>query len=121
MQDPDAGVVLQAKAMLGYGRVFERQGHGIVPDARWVRTITAIYYYHQPNLLFGPAAPAQSAEELFSAGQVYEKAGDKADAKKQYDAVTENYRRNRRGLGREGAGRRREARTVTKLARKNFL
>jgi len=90
MQNPGAGVVLQAKAMLGYGRVLETQGHCIVPTSVGPNDF-GIYYYHQPNLLFGPAAPEQSAEGLYFAAQALDKAGHKPDARKDYDTIIQTY------------------------------
>ena len=50
-----------------------------------------VHYYQEPNTLFGPAVPELSAEGLFDAGQAYAKAGDKANAKKQYDDLLKAY------------------------------
>jgi tetratricopeptide (TPR) repeat protein len=90
MQAQLAGVTLQAKAMLGYGRLLEKAGHGVAPAVPGTIEF-AVHYYQEPHTLFGPAAPALSAEGLYAAGQVYEKAGDKANAKKQYDDLLKNY------------------------------
>jgi tetratricopeptide (TPR) repeat protein len=90
MQRPEGGVALQAKAMLGYGRLLEKSGNALKPTAEGP-TEYAAHYYQEPHLLFGPATPAQSAKGLFDAGQVYEKAGDKATAKKQYDDLVQAY------------------------------
>jgi tetratricopeptide (TPR) repeat protein len=90
MQAPQGGPVLQAKAMLGYGRLLEKSGNAINPTAAGPNE-NAVHYYQEPSILFGPAAPALSAEGLFNAGQAYEKAGDKANAKKQYDDLLKNY------------------------------
>ena len=90
MRSPEGGVVLQAKAMLGYGRLLEKAGNAIKPTATGPNEY-AVHYYQEPNLLFGSAVPALSAEGLFDAGQAYEKAGDKADAKKQYDDLLKAY------------------------------
>jgi tetratricopeptide (TPR) repeat protein len=90
MQAPQGGVPLQAKAMLGYGRLLEKAGHGITPAPQGPNEF-AVHYYQEPHLLFGPATPEQSAEGLYDAGQVYGKAGDKANAKKQYDDLIKAY------------------------------
>jgi tetratricopeptide (TPR) repeat protein len=90
MQNPGAGVALQAKAMIGYGRILEKQGHCIVPTSEGPNDY-GIYYYHQPNLLFGPAAPEQSAEGLYDAAQALAIAGHKPDARKDYDTLIQNY------------------------------
>ncbi len=90
MQNPGAGVVLQAKAMVGYGDVLDKQGHTLVPTSLGAND-NAIYYYHQPNLIFGPAAPAQSAEGLYKAAQALDKAGHKPDARKDYDTIISTY------------------------------
>ena len=90
MQNPQAGVKLQAKAMVGYGRVLEKQGHCIVPTSTGPNDF-GIFYYQQPNLLFGPATPAESAEGLYLAGQALATAGHKDDAKKSYDTLQKTY------------------------------
>jgi tetratricopeptide (TPR) repeat protein len=90
MQATQGGVALQAKAMLGYGRLLEKAGHGLTPAAAGPNEY-AIHYYQEPHTIFGPAVPAVSAEGLFDAGQAYEKAGDKTNAKKQYDDLLKAY------------------------------
>jgi tetratricopeptide (TPR) repeat protein len=90
MQNPQAGVKLQAKAMLGYGRVLEKTGHCIVPTSVSANDF-GIFYYQQPNLLFGPATPEESAEGLYSAGQALAIAGHKDDARKSYDNLVKTY------------------------------
>jgi len=90
MQAPQGGVALQAKAMLGYGRLLEKSGNAVRPTAAGPNEY-AVHYYQEPHTLFGPATPAQSAEGLYDAGQAYEKAGDKVNAKKQYDDLLKNY------------------------------
>lgn len=90
MTAPGCGPVLQAKAMLGYGRILEKTGHPLTPTAAGPNEY-AVHYYLEPSIIFGPAAPEQSAEGLFDAGQAYGKAGRKADAKKQYDALISTY------------------------------
>lgn len=81
---------LQAKAMLGYGRLLEKAGHAIVPLAPGTNEY-AVHYYQEPHTILGTTVPALSAEGLYDAGQSYEKAGDKANAKKQYDDLLKNY------------------------------
>ena len=90
MQAPQGGVALQAKAMLGYGRLLEKAGHALQPTPDGPNEY-AVHYYLEAHILFGPATPEQSAEGLFDAGQVYEKAGDKANAKKEYDTLLKIY------------------------------
>ncbi len=90
MQNPQGGVALQAKAMIGYGRLLEKAGHCIVPTSAGPNEF-AIHYYQEPHLLFGPAVPELSAEGLYDAGQAYEKAGNKGEAKKAYDALLKAY------------------------------
>ena len=89
MNSPGASVELQAKAVLGYGRVLEQEGHTTTPVPG--TSETAVYYYQQVDTNFGPAVPELSAEGLYFAGQIYDKAGDKADAKKQYQNIITNY------------------------------
>jgi tetratricopeptide (TPR) repeat protein len=84
------GPSLQAKAMLGYGRLLEKAGAVVKPTADGPNEY-AIHYYQEPHTLFGPASPEESAEGLFDAGQAFEKLGDKANAKKQYDDLIKNY------------------------------
>ena len=90
MQSPQGGIPCSLKAMLGYGRLLEKGGHALTPLAPGTSE-SAVHYYQEPHTLFGPAAPELSAEGLFDAGQAYEKAGDKANAKKQYDDLLKNY------------------------------
>ncbi|MEI9999851.1 MAG: hypothetical protein WDO13_12185 [Verrucomicrobiota bacterium] len=91
MQSPQGGgVALQAKAMLGYGRLLEKSGNAITPAAAGPNEF-AVHYYQEPSTIFGPATAEESAEGLYLAGQAYDKAGDKADAKKQYDAIVKSY------------------------------
>ncbi len=51
----------------------------------------AVHYYDQIDLLYGAAVPQLSAEGLYNAGQAYEKAGDKANAKAEYQKLIKNY------------------------------
>jgi len=101
MQAPQGGAALQAKAMLGYGRLLEAAGNGLKPTADGPNEY-AVHYYQEPHTLFGPAVPELSAEGLFDAGLVYEKvaaladnAADKAaalsNARKQYDDLLKAY------------------------------
>lgn len=90
MTSQGAGFLLQAKAMLGYGRILEKAGNGITPVAGG-GSESGVHYYQQVHILFGPSTPALSAEGLFDAGQVYEKAGDKTNAKKQYADLIQAY------------------------------
>jgi outer membrane protein assembly factor BamD (BamD/ComL family) len=90
MQAPQASLELQARAMLGYGRILDKEGHGTKPAAPGSIEY-AVHYYQQIDTIFGPALPELSAEGLYDAGQVYESAGDKADALKQYQAIEKNY------------------------------
>jgi hypothetical protein len=76
--------------MLGYGRLLEKSGNAIKPTAAGPNEY-AVHYYQEPQTLFGPAAPEQSAEGLYDAGQAFEKTGDKANAKKMYDELLANY------------------------------
>jgi outer membrane protein assembly factor BamD (BamD/ComL family) len=91
MQNPQAGAALQAKAMLGYGRILEKSGATTKPLPQGLPTDFAVHYYLQPNLLFNLATPEQSAEGLYDAGQVYANAGDKVSAKAQYDLLIKTY------------------------------
>ncbi len=90
LMQAQGGVALQAKAILGYGRILDKSGNGIKPTSAGPNEY-AVHYYQEPNLLFGPAVPEYSAEGLYDAGQVYERNGDKANAKKQYDTLLKAY------------------------------
>lgn len=90
IQSSQAPPLLMAKSMLGYGHLLEKAGHGLnpaVPDSGE----TALRYYIQASTQFGLPLPQIGAEGLFSAGQLYEKAGDKANAKKQFTDLIGNY------------------------------
>jgi hypothetical protein len=90
MQSQEAGVLLQAKAMLGYGRLLEKAGATVKANGP-ASDEFAVHYYQEPHTLFGPAVAEESAAGLFAAGQAYEKAGDKPNAKKQYDDLLKAY------------------------------
>jgi TolA-binding protein len=90
MHLPPGNYVLAAKAMLGYGRILEKQGFALKPNGAGP-TEYAIHYYQQPNVMSSTGTPQQSAEGLFDAGQAYEKLGDKANAKAQYDLLIQTY------------------------------
>jgi len=90
MHLPPGNYVLAAKSMLGYGRILEKQGFALKPAAAGP-TEYAIHYYQQPNVMSSTGTPIQSAEGLYDAGQAYEKLGDKANAKVQYDTLLKTY------------------------------
>jgi tetratricopeptide (TPR) repeat protein len=90
MQEPQAGILLQAEAMLGYGRLLEKTGNAIRPAPQGPGEY-AIHYYKEPHTLFGPAVPELSAQGLFLAGQAYEKARDRPNAKKLYTDLIHAY------------------------------
>jgi tetratricopeptide (TPR) repeat protein len=90
MRSPQAGALLQAQAMLGYGRVLEKSGSAVKKPGE-TDIEYATHYYEQVNLFYGPATPELSAEGLFLAGQAYAKAGDTADAAKSYDTLRKTY------------------------------
>jgi len=90
MTAPQATNALRAKAMIGYGHLLEKAGHG-VKAANQQDIEYAVHYYRQIHTLFGAAIPDLSAEGLFQAGQAYEKAADKADAKIQYTDLINAY------------------------------
>ena len=88
MQNPGTGgVVLQAKAMLGYGRLLEKAGYATKPAPGASPSETAVHYYQEPHLILGAATPEQSAEGLYRAAQAYQKVNDAADAKKMNDLL----------------------------------
>jgi hypothetical protein len=91
MKSMQAGAAIQTKALVGYGRILDKQGNGLKPEPQGPNEF-AVHYYLQPNLMFFTATPEQSAEGLYLAGQVYDKAGDKANAKKQYDTLIATYK-----------------------------
>ncbi len=85
-------ITLQAKAMLGYGRLLEKAGSAVKSAAAANPNENAIFYYREPHVhVYGFSLPELCAEGLFDAGQAFEKAGDKANAKKQYDELLKNY------------------------------
>jgi tetratricopeptide (TPR) repeat protein len=90
MQSPDASVELQAKAILGYGRILQQEGHTIA-GAPPNTGESAVHYFQQVDTIYGPAVPELSAEGLYRAGQIYDKSGDKANAKKEYQSILTNY------------------------------
>ena len=91
MKSMAADNVLKAKALLGYGRLLEKQGNAIKPAAEGPNEF-AVHYYLQVPLFYSTGTPEQSAEGLYLAGQAYDKAGDKANAKKQYDQILTTYK-----------------------------
>lgn len=90
MQATTAGIPLQAKAIIGYGRLLEKEGLGVAPAVKGTIEY-AVHYFEQVDLLYGAAVPDLSAEGLYDAGQAYEKAGDKANAKAEYQKLLTNY------------------------------
>ena len=90
MRASQASYTLQAKAMLGYGRLLEKAGHGM-KAANQQDIEYATNYYRRVHTLIDGAVPELSAEGLFFAGQVFEKAGDKANAKVQYTDLVTSY------------------------------
>lgn len=90
MRAPEAGYALQAKAMIGYGRLLEKAGHAVkAPNQQDIEY--AVHYFRQVHTFFGAQVPELSAEGLFLAGQAYAKAGDKANAKIQYTDLIKAY------------------------------
>jgi tetratricopeptide (TPR) repeat protein len=91
MKSMVADNVLKAKALLGYGRLLEKQGNALKPAPEGPNEY-AVHYYLQVPLFYSTGTPEQSAEGLYLAGQAYDKAGDKANAKKQYDQILATYK-----------------------------
>jgi outer membrane protein assembly factor BamD (BamD/ComL family) len=90
MRSPVAGAPNQANAMLGYGRLLEKAGAAVkTPTQADIEYAT--HYYEQVDLFYGPALPELSAQGLYLAGQAYLKAGDAADAKKDFDKLRATY------------------------------
>ena len=90
IQAQQANVQLLAQATLGYGRVLAAEGHAIAPPQP--NSIEfAVHYFEQVDALYGPAVPELSAEGLYSAGQIYQKAGKKSEATKEYNRLIFNY------------------------------
>jgi len=90
MQSPTAGIPLQSKALIGYGRLLEKAGFVVKPSADGPNEF-AIHYFLEVDTIYGPAVPELSAEGIFDAGQAYEKIGDKVNAKAQYKKLLETY------------------------------
>jgi tetratricopeptide (TPR) repeat protein len=80
---------LQARAMLGYGRVLAAEGATTAPKAG--SADMAVYYFKQVDTIFGPAVPELSAEGLYNAAQLYAKAGNVANAQALYQQLVKNY------------------------------
>jgi tetratricopeptide (TPR) repeat protein len=91
MVSPIAGAENQAKALLGYGRILDKEGASVKPLAGQVPTEFAVHYYEQVNLFYGPATPELSAQGLYLAAQAYAKAGDAANAAKDYATLRSTY------------------------------
>jgi tetratricopeptide (TPR) repeat protein len=90
MRSPLAGPTNQVKSMLGYGRILEKAGAAVKkPNQTDIEYAT--HYYEQPDLFYGPATPELSAQGLYLAGEAYLKAGDAADAKKDFDKLRSTY------------------------------
>ena len=90
MQAPSASPELQAKAMLGYGDILVKEGHPTDPATPGT-TESAVFYYKQVDTIFGPAVPVLSAQGLYQAAQLYDKAGDAKDAQACYQSILTNY------------------------------
>ena len=90
MQSVQAGIPLQAKAMIGYGRLLEKAGYGVAPAVKGTIEF-AVHYFQQVDVDYSMAVPQLSAEGLYDAGQAFEKAGDKASAKAQYAKILTVY------------------------------
>jgi len=76
--------------MLGYGRLLEKAGAAVkTPTQTDIEYAT--HYYEQVDLFYGPATPELSAQGLYLAGTAYAKAGDAADAKKDFDKLRATY------------------------------
>lgn len=90
MRAPQAGTLLQAKAMLGYGRLLEKAGASLKPATPGTIEF-AIHYYQEPSILYSTAVAEVSAEGLFDAGQAFANAGDTTDAKAQYNNLISTY------------------------------
>jgi tetratricopeptide (TPR) repeat protein len=91
MVSPVAGPENQAKALLGYGRILEKEGASVKAAAGQEATETAVHYYEQVNLFYSTATPQESAQGLYLAGQAYTKAGDTANAAKDYGILRSTY------------------------------
>lgn len=91
MQSMAADNETKAKALLGYGRILEKQGFALKPNGNGPNEY-AVHYYLQVSLFYSTGTPEQSAEGLYLAGHVYDLAGDKANAKKQYDQILSTYK-----------------------------
>ncbi len=90
MRDPQSNFEVQAKSMLGYGRLLEKAGHGLqAPGQQDIEY--ALHYYQQVNTFYGPSVPKLSAEGLYLSGLLYEKNNDKVNAKAQFNQVVTAY------------------------------
>jgi tetratricopeptide (TPR) repeat protein len=91
MRSPTASAENQARAMLGYGRLLEKEGHA-VKAANQQDIEYATHYYEQVNLFYGKALPELSAQGLYLAGEAAAKAGDTTDAAKDFDLLRSTYK-----------------------------
>jgi tetratricopeptide (TPR) repeat protein len=91
MVAPLAGPENQAKALLGYGRILEKEGATVKAAPGQSPTECAVHYYEQVNLFYGSATPELSAEGLYLAAQAYAKAGDTARAAAEYATLRSSY------------------------------
>ncbi len=90
MISPTAGAHNQALAMLGYGRLLAKAGHG-VKTAGQTDIEYATHYFEQVDLFYGTAVPDLSAQGLYLAAQAYTKANDTADAQRTMTKLKSNY------------------------------
>ncbi len=89
MTNTSAGIPLQSKAMLGYGRIQEKAGR--VVKSGPTDTDNAVDVFTKIDILFGPSVPQESAEGLYLAWKAYVKAGDTANAQATLNKLTQNY------------------------------
>lgn len=80
---------LKGQAMIEMGDVFADEGSLVVGPDKTKPNATA--YYLKADTYFGDALPEIGSLALWKAGQTYEKAGQPAEARKQYEDIVKKY------------------------------
>lgn len=80
----------KGRAMIEMGEIFADDPKSLVPGADKSQP-NAAGYFIKADTFFGDALPEIGAEALWKAGQVYEKAGQPAEARKQYADIVKKY------------------------------
>jgi TolA-binding protein len=81
---------LKAKSYFASGEILEKD-RKLLPDPQKKDEPNAVGYYLKTDAFYGAAMPEVGAEALWRAAQIYEKAGDAAQAGKTYGKLVKNY------------------------------